>query len=154
MAFPVVWRAVHAALMELKDEQIALLRAELTHLRAEVLRADQQRDHAIAQLLDRPEPAEVKPRRQAPPTLDLALVDPSDNQAIRDLALSEMPAGKANASLLLAKMENIRSQVRAAHQAKAARAREVGSVRTEVPQSVQDQIDAAMATGREQARAQ
>ena len=149
---------MHVALLALKQEQIVALRLEVSDARARAERAEQARDAAIAKAFEvmTARPIEMvalpRERRAAPPELDLSRIDPSDNSAIRDLALNEMPGGKANASLLQAKMENIRTQVRAAHAAKAARAREVGAMAEPPPKTVNDQIEAAIAAGRERAR--
>ena len=156
---PFIFKSFHLALMALKDEQIAFLRNELSVARTDRLRADAARDAAVAKAFELLKPAEVatpeariRTPRPQPKTLDLAEVDPTDNNAIRDLALAEMPAGTANATFLLNKMESIRSQVYAAKAARSARAREVGSI--EVPQAVNEIIEAAIAKGKEQARTQ
>jgi hypothetical protein len=159
--FPFVFKSVHLALVALKDEQIKSLRDELSVARTDRLRSEAARDAAVLKAFEllTPKPVEVitpgarvREPRPTPETLDLSLVDPTDNNAIRDLALNEMPSGKASANLLMAKMENIRKQVYAAIAAKSARAREVGTI--EMPQSVSDQIDAAMEQGKQQARTQ
>lgn len=159
MSFPFIFRSVHLAHMALMSEQIAALRNELSVARTDRLRAEASRDAAIAKAFEvlSPKPAEVvspevrthTPRAE-PETLDLSQVDPSDNRAIRDLALAEMGGGKASATLLLTKMDNIRKQVYAAIAAKSVRASEVGNI----PQSVNDLIDSAISQGKEQARTQ
>lgn len=158
---PFVFKSVHLAHMALKDEQIATLRNDLSVARTDRLRSEAARDAAVTKAFEllTAKPAEVatpeariRTPRPAPKALDLAEVDPTDNAAIRDIALSEMPAGKGNATLLMNKMGSIRGQVYAAIAAKSVRAREVGNI--EVPRSVNDQINAAIAQGREQARIQ
>jgi hypothetical protein len=160
---PFIFKSVHLAHMALKDEQIALLRSELSNAREDRLRAETARDAAVAQAftLLAPRPAEVgspevnkRTRQPEPPTLDLAEVDPTDNAALAQLALREMPAGKRNASLLQHKIASIRTQVYAAIAAKSERAKEVGTVAApqDTPSWVSDMIDGAIAQGKEQAR--
>lgn len=156
-------RSTHLALMALKDEQIASLREELATSRADRAAAEQARDVAITKALDiltpKPHPIPLspllQPPRPEPPTLDLAEVDPGDTQAVHDLALREMPAGKVGANLLLHKMNSIRTQIHAARAARAARAMEVGTIAApaETPAWVGNAIEEAMARGREQAGA-
>jgi hypothetical protein len=150
--------SVHLATMALKDELIASLRSELSVARTDRLRADAARDAAVARSFEllTPRTAQVAPAgektpRKEVPTLDLSEVDPTDNNAIRDLALREMP-GKASAGLMVQKMESIRAQVYLARLAKSERAKEVGTI--EVPESVNTQIEDAIAKGKEQARVQ
>lgn len=157
--------SVHLATLALKDEQIAALRNELSVARADRLRAEEARDAAVTKSFElltpkpvevlRPE-ARVREPKVAPKTLDLAEVDPTDNVALRDLALAEM-SGKANATHLMQKMESIRGQVYMARAAKSERAREVGTVRAPaepVPEDINAMIDNAIAQGKQQARTQ
>jgi hypothetical protein len=158
-----ILKSVHLAHMALKDEQIAALRNDLSVARTDRLRSETARDVAVAKAFEllTPKPAEVvrpearirTPQPAPPPTLDLAEVDPTDNDAIRDLALAEMPAGKGNATLLMSKMESIRNQVYAAKAAKVARSREIGRIDAPTaPQHVIDAIEVAIAQGKQQAR--
>ncbi|HEV2709151.1 MAG TPA: hypothetical protein VGU67_02960 [Edaphobacter sp.] len=150
--------AVHLATLALKDEQIATLRADLSAARADRIRSEESRDAAITKVFDlltpkqpsAPEPRIPREPRPAPPTLDLAEIDPADTDAIRDIAISEMPSGKINASFLMQKIESVWTQVHLARAAKAERAKEVGTI----PADVSTMIDEAIAKGKEQARTQ
>jgi hypothetical protein len=155
--------SVHLATTALKDELIARLREELSVARADRLHAEAARDAAVGKAFEllTPKAAAVvipdakiqREPRPAPPTLDLSEVDPTNNSAIRDIALSEMPSGKVNANFLIQKMESVRAQVYLAHAVKAEKAREVGTI-SEVPSVVEAMIDAAIIAGKEQARTQ
>lgn len=153
---------VHVATVALKDEHIASLHKELAIARAERIRAEEARDSAVNKLIEAltPKPLAIPQkvvREPKPPTpeLDLSRIDPMDQGSIRDIALSEMPSGKISASLLMSKMENIKTQVLLAHAAKADRAKEVGTVQVAaIPDEVAALIDGAIAKGKEQARTQ
>jgi hypothetical protein len=153
--------AVHLATLALKDEQIAFLRKQLDEAHEECRRAGEARDAAVSKAFEilTPKPAPERgaraPRepRTPPQTLDLAEVDPTDTAAIRDIALSEMPAGRINPNFLIHKIENIRNQVYLARAAKSERAKEVGVIQ-EVPAAITEMIESAITTGREQARTQ
>jgi hypothetical protein len=157
-----IWKALHTAIVAVKDEQIQSLREELAAARADRLQADASREAAIENLIEAmtpkplPTPRFIR-RDQAephsePPTLDLAEVDPNDKIAIRNLALREMPTGKNSASHVLQKMESIRAQAIIAQAAKRQRAMEPGVL--SAPESVMAKIEAAEQAGREQARVQ
>lgn len=153
--------SVHLATLALKDELIAFLRTELSEARADRLRAEEARDAAVSKAIEilTPKPAEAStpevrtPREPLPipETLDLSMVDPTDNAAITTIARSEMPSGKINASFLVQKIESVRAQVYLAHAAKAERAKEVGTIQ-EIPDDIAAMIDGAITKGKEQAR--
>ena len=159
MRWPWMWRSLAEGELALKDEQIVTLSRELARAQHAVTRAEAERDRLLLHLLDRVNTAAraelPRAERVVPVELDLAEVDPSDNQAVRDLALNEMPA-KANASLLLLKMESIRKQIHAARFARSQRAREVGSIAAAPaeapPPWVAELIDHAVTQGKENAR--
>lgn len=156
-----IWKALHTAIVAVKDEQIQNLREELATARADRLQADASRDAAIEKLIEamtpkpQPIPRFVRRDQQATPmekpdTLDLAEVDPNDKQAIRAIAFTEMPPGKPSASHVLQKMESIRAQIVIAQAAKRQRAMEPGVL--SVPESVMAKIAAAEQEGIDRAR--
>lgn len=158
-----IWKALHTAIVAVKDEQIQNLREELVAARADRLQADASRDAAIEKLIEAmtPKPAPPPPRfvrrdqtepATPPKTLDLSEVDPNDKKAIRDIAISEMPSGKQSGTMLLQKMESIRAQAIIAQAAKRERSKEVGVL--SAPESVMAKIEAAEQEGRERARVQ
>lgn len=154
--FPFILRSVHLAHLALKDEHIASLRSELSVARTDRLRAEAARDAAVTKAFDllTPKPAEaakteVRPRREkaATPARDLSQIDPNDQEAIRDIALSEMSPGKTNATFLTQKMASIKAQIHQARAAKHVRATEVGPP----PENIAAMIDNAISDGKERA---
>lgn len=145
----------------MKDEQIKGLRDELDRARTDKATAEAARDAAVQQTIEAmtPKPAELpqlrrivprEPKADAPKTLDLAEVDPNDKAAIRDIALSEMPAGKQSGTMLLQKMESIRAQAVIAQAIRRERSMEVGVM--SAPEGVMAKIAAAEQEGKERAR--
>ena len=132
--FPFISRRSHAAIVQAKDDQIALLRETLAHAHSAEERERERRDGLTEKLVDAvrqtmtPTPAPEPRRRREQPdtpdpepeTLDLSMVDPNDNEALALIARREMvPMGsRVNGVQLMKTIENLRQKVIEAHDAR------------------------------------
>lgn len=157
--FPFISLLSHGLVVAGKDETIAVQRETIDDLR-ESLRAERDlraaTEKRILELVEKsmtPPPAPERRRLHRPEepsaqpeTLDLTMVNPSDNEALALLAMREVPQGaKTSSSALLRSMERIRSQVIEAH---AARSRDASTPGI-IPAGVASMISAAEQRGAE-----
>jgi hypothetical protein len=145
------------AIVAAKQEQIDYLQDQLAYLRASLNKAKDDSTQQLTRVIEAFKPVpppETKSRRRTEPdlperepeTLDLSMVDPTDNDALALIARREIPPGtRMTASGFMRKIENLREAVIEAHQAKT----ETLKTPAMVPASVTEKIAAAEEVGKQ-----
>jgi hypothetical protein len=159
--FPFISRSSHEAIVAAQREQTELLRTQLeaANAREEMWRAERAAfDEKLIEAMRPKMPAmrprrlteaEDGPQRSQPETLDLSMVDPNDNEALKLIVLREMPAGaRTTAPAFLRSIERLREQVVEARQARNQKA----VTPLFVPERINSRIDGALAAGRDAAQ--
>jgi hypothetical protein len=129
--FPFISRQSHQAIVDGKDEQINLLQLQLGYLKElearSIARADETETkvlNLVQRSMRQPEPVQRRKREPSEseppaPAVDLAMVDPNDNETLAHIVRSQIPAGmKTNGSAMLRSVEHLRKQCIEAHEAR------------------------------------
>lgn len=157
--FPFISRRIHAAIVAVKDEQIALLRQQLLDVRNDRDRRAQEHADLSTRLVEAIEqrmtpvrpirrPVEAAPAEREPESLDLSMVDPNDNEALALIVRREMPPGaRVSGTHVMRAIERLREQVIQAHEARTSGA--VTAAVVQIPERVSNKIEAAKRAGKE-----
>lgn len=139
-----------------KDETIALLRLQIENERASFASERETLQSLATAAVEamKPPPLPIRrPRPEAegpvkePSTLDLSMVDPTDNEALVMIVKGELPPGqKVSAQSVLRAVERLRDQVIEAHKHREATSSIPAYVQA-IPQHVKDRIAQAEREG-------
>lgn len=159
--FPFISRRSHTDIVAVKDEQIQMLKDHIVAVnelaQQERDRRDELSDKLVEAIRSRIPTDQRQRQRQSTeplptgPPIDLAMIDPNDNEALALIARGEMSPGAGNkisASLLMEKIARVKEQVLEAH----ARREAQNATPIYVPASVASRIEEAERAGAQAAR--